>query len=460
VSSSELLKRVAELEEQLARALAENEALRKEQVELRKALEEWKRGFRERSKRRSSRAEGRMKDKVKKRPGRKRGHVGAKRTVPDADRTVEYPMPGRCDCGGCVGATGEVKRMLVQDIPQVKVENVEHVTPIGRCQRCGRPVVARLPGTPEVGTSIAETQVGPNAQAMVVSLRFEHRMPLGQISRFLDIWFGLSITAGGIHHLLTRLRERSAPSYEEIALHVRSASVVNMDETGLRQDGVGGWAWIARTEEVSLFRVELSRGAWVAKAMLGGDFRGVVCSDFYGVYTAEEGWAHGYCGAHMIREAKKVAEVNPNVSTEKFRDVVCDWYERAKRSQKNGTRAARASLREELDKFVTSQSTDDDPEVLRLSARIDHHFEGVTLFLDRRSVPADNNAAERDLRPIAVFRKVTGGTRSTSGSQNLAHWMSVTQTLDKNGVPVRDYVRNLWDSNLQQRPPPSVFAPD
>jgi hypothetical protein len=357
-----------------------------------------------------------------------------------------------------VAETEDVERTVVQDIPPTKVDNVEHVTRVGRCQKCGRRVVAPLPGAPAAGAMVAASQLGPNAHALIVSLRFEHRMPMPQISAFLRGWFGLSITAGGIHHLLTRNRKRSAASYEEIEQRVRTSSVVGIDETGLRQDGVSGWAWLARTDEASLFRVELSRGSWVAEAMLGSDFPGVVCSDFYGVYTAKNEWIHGYCGAHTIREAKKVAEVSPNFSTETFREQICDWYAQAKVAQKNGSRAQRKELKEQLDVLITQRSSLDHPDVLRLAARLDQHFDGVVYFLDHRSVPADNNMTEQDIRSLAAFRKVTGGTRSESGSKNLAHWMSIVQTRQKNDLPVRDYVHDLWYANAQRRPPPSVFG--
>jgi transposase len=466
VNSDELLKRVRELEdrireleERLKRSLGENEGLREENVRLRKELEEWKRGHRERSKRRSSRAEGRRKGE-RKRPGRKAGHPGAFRPEVKPDRTVEHPLPERCTCGGCVSPTEDFDRTVVQDIPPVKVENVEHVARVGRCQNCGRRVVAPLPGAPTAGAMVAASQLGPNAHGMIVSLRFVHRMPMPQISGFLEGWFGLSITPGGIHHLLTRTRERSAASYAEIESRVQSSRVVGVDETGLRQDGVGAWVWLARTDEASLFRVELSRGSWVAEAMLGSGFQGVVCSDFYGVYTAKTEWTHAYCGAHTIREAKKVAEVSPNLRTEGFRDELCDWYARAKAAQKNGSRAERQALRDALDVLVTQRVSWDHPDVLRLAKRIDQHFEGVVYFLDHRSVPSDNNPTERDIRPFAVFRKVTGGTRSEAGSKNAAHWMSVTQTLRKNDLSVRAYVNNLYYAHLEGRPPPSVFKSD
>jgi len=76
--------------ERIAELLAENAALREELTRLRKEIEEWRRGHRERKKRRSSRQEGKRAQK-KKRPGRKKGHAAASRPVPkDVDRTVEH----------------------------------------------------------------------------------------------------------------------------------------------------------------------------------------------------------------------------------------------------------------------------------------------------------------------------------------------------------------------------------
>lgn len=446
---------IKELQERVGKLLTENEELRKENARLRKIIEEWKRGHRERGKRRSSRPEGRKKGK-RKRPGRKAGHPGARRPPVEADRTVEYPMPGQCECGGCVMPTGETDETVVQDIPPVKPENVKHVAPVGHCQKCGRRVVAKLPGAPASGAMIVQSQLGPHAHALIVSLRFEHQMPMPQISRFVSGWFGLSITPGGIHHLLTRARQWSTASYDEIASRVQSSPVVGIDETGLRQDGVTGWTWLARTDEASLFRVELSRASWVAEAMLGSDFRGVVCSDFYAVYTAKTEWRHAYCGGHAIRDAKKIAEVSPGLWTESFRDELSDWYAAAKVAQKNGSREERQELRDQLDRLVTR--TWDGTELQTLAARLDEHFEGVVYFLDHRSVPADNNSTERDIRPVASYRKVTGGTRSEAGSKNLAHWMSVGQTLRKNDLSLHDYVHDVWYARLEERPPPSVFA--
>lgn len=448
---------IADLKRQLAQALAEIAALREENARLRKELEEWKRGHRERSKRRSSRAE-RQREASGKKPGRKAGHAGAWRPIPKPDRSVEYPVPKRCSCGGHVDPIDETDRTIVQDIPPVRPENVEHVAHVGRCRRCKKRVRAKLPGAVENGESVCEVQLGPNVQALIIDLRYEQRVTLGGISAILGKWFSVDVTASGITQLIGRLRERSAASYTEIERHIQAAPVVGIDETGLRQSGVSGWAWLARTDEASLFRVELSRGGWVAESMLGENFAGIVCSDFYGVYTGHDDWRHAYCGAHVIRDAKKIAEVSPGLFTETFRDELGDWYAAAKAVQ-GGSAYARGKVKDRLDEII-NRPFYEHPDVLRLCGRLSDRFDGVVTFIDHPEVDADNNDTERDVRPLAVYRKISGGTRSPEGSKNLAHWMSITQTLRKNRRSLPQYINGLWRAHLRGRAPPSVFAPN
>jgi hypothetical protein len=443
-------------DERIAELERENAALRAALEKALRDLEEWKRGFRERGKRRSSRAEGRRSSA--RRLGRKAGHKGAQREVPKRiDHTVEYPAPKRCTCGGAVEPTGETRSTLVEDIPPVRVEVTEHIAHLGCCKRCGLEVSEPLPGGVPKGASIARTQIGPNTAAMVVSLRFDHHVALAGIATFLGVWFGLRITSGGVSHLLVRQGERAQPAVDEIESHIRSAPLVGMDETGLRQNGVGGWAWLARTDTASLCRVELSRGAWVAERMLGPDFQGVLLTDFYGVYTSHDDWSHAYCGAHMVREAKKVAECAPTERTEEFRDRLCAWYVEAKTAQMTGDAGTRHGLRSKLGKLIAWGDTRLQDDVQRLQTRLHDRFQGITAFLDRPDVPADNNGSERDLRILGRHRKATGGTRSSRGSRTLGQWMSIQQTARKNGLPLRDFVIDLYDNYRRRKPPPSLF---
>jgi hypothetical protein len=73
-------------------------------------------------------------------------------------------------------------------------------------------------------------------------------------------------------------------------------------------------------------------------------------------------------------------------------------------------------------------------------------------------VPWHNNHSEGDIRDIARYRAVSGGTRSDDGSKNLGHWMSITQTRRKNRLPLGPFVVGVYNAHLHGTSPPSVFA--
>ena len=55
-------------------------------------------------------------------------------------------------------------------------------------------------------------------------------------------------------------------------------------------------------------------------------------------------------------------------------------------------------------------------------------------FLDHPEIAADNNSSERELRPTATYRKVTGGFRSEWGANLFAAIRSVIGTAKRRGI--------------------------
>jgi transposase len=445
-------------EERIEQLERENAALRLELEKLRRVIEEWKRGYRERGKRRTSRGEARVRGKRKK-PGRKPGHPAAHRPVPDhVDHEQLHATPVTCPCcDGPVEPTEETASTLEIDVPPVKPEVTRHTTVVGRCARCASRVVAPLPGASANGTTVAPVTFGPNLQSIAVSMRFEVKASLGGIGKFMGQWFGVEISPGGLARIYDRLQVRSAPVIDEIVAGLRSASVVGIDETGLRQDGVPAWCWLARTDKLSLYRVELSRGRWVAESILGAQYSGVVVSDFYAVYTGQGTWLNAFCGAHLIRDTKKIAELEPCKETEEFRDRVKAFYETGDVAAKSGDVFARRGARIRLGHIIASTDYVAFPDIVKLQERIAICWDGLTRFLDDPTVPWHNNATERDFRVVGRYRAITGGTRSPRGSDVFGHWMSVVHTRRKNGLHLPTFVRAVNDAHRHGREPPSVF---
>jgi len=57
-------------------------------------------------------------------------------------------------------------------------------------------------------------------------------------------------------------------------------------------------------------------------------------------------------------------------------------------------------------------------------------------WADNRSVPAENNLAERDLRPTVIARKVSFGSQSDAGAHTRSVLMTVLNTIKKRGCDV------------------------
>jgi transposase len=74
------------------------------------------------------------------------------------------------------------------------------------------------------------------------------------------------------------------------------------------------------------------------------------------------------------------------------------------------------------------------PDAKRLAKRLAKEQMSLLTFAEFPHVPATNNAAEREIRPTAVMRKLSYGSASEQGAATRAILMSVYRTLKKRGL--------------------------
>ena len=63
-------------------------------------------------------------------------------------------------------------------------------------------------------------------------------------------------------------------------------------------------------------------------------------------------------------------------------------------------------------------------------------------FLDHPDVPPDNHGSERELRPTATYRKVTGAFRSQWGARQYADIRAVIETGRRQSIGALQAIRN------------------
>ena len=232
------------------------------------------------------------------RPGARYGRHGCRRRPTQVDETHAAPVPATCpDCGGAV-ATSHVASQYQEELPKVEPLIRHFQVAVGHCTRCQRRVQGRHPLQTSDALGAAGVQLGPNIAALVVELHTELGTPLAKVAHVLGTQFGVSVTEGGLVHLLHRTAAAAAPAYAALREQIRQSPLVTPDETGWRINAVRHWLWAFTTRETTVYAICDGRGFDDAAAVLGEDFAGVLVRDGWVAYRGFKHATHQSCLQH------------------------------------------------------------------------------------------------------------------------------------------------------------------
>ena len=388
-----------------------------------------------------------------KRQGPRKGSLGREgggRALSAEPDEVVIARPSRCR--HCQAALAEADQLLDArydkvDLPRVRpvVTRVERYA--GRCRCCGATTLAAVPEGLEPGTPF-----GVSIVALAIYLRFVHAVSYQRLTRLLLELFGLAISEGALDAAFRRARPRFDADVAAILARLRRARVIYSDETGVRIDGRGCWNWVFQNAEVVIHVVRRSRGADVVAELLGGHRPALWVSDLYG---AQQGHADGWqiCLAHQLRDCQYAIDAGDAVFAPRMKALLLRAVVLARRHRtlaESTRRDYRRRLDRDLDAIMALAPSHRDGRRLRKRyARVRGH---LFTFLEHPELAADNNSSERELRPTATDRKVTGGFRSDWGADLFAAVRSVIGTAKRRG---RDAYQAIHDTLRGQ----SVLAP-
>ncbi len=99
-----------------------------------------------------------------------------------------------------------------------------------------------------------------------------------------------------------------APIVEEARATAQQAAVVNMDETGWRQERKRAWLWTVVAAGLTVFHLDPSRGGTAVEAVLGAEFGGVVGSDRWSAYNRFPARRRALCWAYLKRAFQRLVD--------------------------------------------------------------------------------------------------------------------------------------------------------
>src|SRR3954466_12746190 len=406
---------------------------------------------------------------VKRRPpapasGRKRGgqpgHQRQARPLvpPEQLRQVIDCKPPQCRwCRTDLsGDDPEPIRHQVAEVPPVAPVVDEYRLHRLVCPRCRTSTCASLP------PGVPRGAFGPRLRAILSVLAGGYRLGKRPVRQLAFDLLGLTISVGMICRLERQSADELEAPVEELREYVREAAVAHIDETSWWQGRDKMWLWTAVTRLVTVFTIAPSRGADVARDMLGTDTQKVVISDRLKSYA----WIkrRQFCWAHLDRDFQAMVD-RGGESAEVGRlllghsERLFDWWHRVRDgTMTRGTLRSkvamiRFSVREGLRRGVASGCSKTAGTCRELLASETH----LWTFVRAEAVDPTSNDAERALRHGVIYRKLSGGTDSESGSRFVERMLSVVATCRQQGVNVLDYLARCYGAQLDGGPVPSLI---
>lgn len=389
----------------------------------------------------------------KKRKKRARGFA---RKLDAATARVEHSLEQCPDCKVSLRGHRVIKSRQVIELPPVQVQVVEHVLVERSCPNCHKRWAPRLDLS---SVTVGKQRLGISVQAEVALLREQCRLPFRVIQDYLHHRFGLRVSVGQLVGLVEAVAQRGKAIVEGFKQQIRGSPVVNGDETSWREDGQNGYVWSFSTNNIRYYLYRKSRSAAVVKEVLGEQYDGVVVSDFYGAYNAHLG-LHQRCWVHLLRDIHELKEKHKeDHQLNEWAEAVKAIYEEAKGYEGPNGRLGPVEQKEERVK----RQREYEKELMRvcrpylkkksphstLCERIERFLPELFVFVADPRVPSDNNAAERSVRHLVVSRKISGGTRSETGSETKSILASLFGTWRLQGL---DFYECCWNLLAAKNP--------
>lgn len=469
-------RRIAELEAALAAALE-----RLERAEARAAKAEARVAELERRLRQNSTNSSRPpssdppgtkrpdKPKSGRKPGGQPGHERHERPLVPPEQVDERRDAYPEQCQNCWShnikpgddAEHQPVRHQTVDIPPIKA----HVTETTRhwcfCGDCRKWSCAPLPdGTPS-------GSFGPRLLAVIALCTGVYRLSKRMTAGLLEDLLGVSISTGAISNAEQMVSTALEKPVAEACAYVPHQEVVHQDETGWAENHRKAWLWVAVTTWVTVFKIAATRGADIAKQMLGEDFRGTLVSDRWTGYGWVDADRRQLCWAHIIRNLQELLELGGQATDfagamlRKAKKMFA-WYHRVRDGTLTRERFERrmARIEREVADLLRTGASSRNARVKSFCHELRKVEPALWTFVHMPDVPPTNNAAEQAIRHGVILRKLCFGTHSAAGSRYVERILTTHATLRKQGRHILDYLTLAVTAHFNHHDAPTLLPTD
>jgi len=277
---------------------------------------------------------------------------------------------------------------------------------------------------------------------------------------------GVVISRGQLAKVVAKVSDALADPYQELLDALPGQAVLNVDETGHKDNGKRMWTWCFHAGLYTLFKIDPYRSADVLIEVLGQEFEGVLgCDHFsaYRRYMRECGVVVQFCLAHLIRDVKfllTLPDRRERAYGERLRQALRELFGVIHRREEMPVKVFRTELKKARDE-VLRQGTQDVPpgrHSQTMAKRLREYGSSYFTFVTTPLLEPTNNLAEQAIRFVVIDRHITQGTRSNKGQRWCERIWTVIATCSQQGRSVFDYLGRAVEAHFHREGAPSLLG--
>jgi transposase len=399
--------------------------------------------------------------KSTRKPGGQPGHPKYERAlIPTAQCQAMVPCkPTRCrGCGDPLSGSDPAPwRHQVWDLPDITPLVTEYQRHRLTCAGCGETTCGELP------EGVPHSQAGPRLVALTALLMGCFKQSKRRVALFLEQVLNQPCSPGWVVKLQNQATAALRPAYDEAAQQLPTEDVLGIDESPTKEARTKSWLWTFVAGAYTVFALRTTRAAAVLDELLTDAFTGVVNCDRAKMY-GKQGRLQ-WCWAHLKRDFQALID-HPDHQVKRLgHDLMRPTKElfRLWARCRDGTITRREferqmqPIRRAIDGFLLRGVFSGNRKLQGMCGPLYERRAWLWTFVEIEGIEPTNNASERALRPAVIWRKLSFGTQSASGSRFVETILTVVETCHRRQRNSFSYITSAVQAHFAGQRPPSLL---
>jgi transposase len=398
--------------------------------------------------------------KKRKRGGQKGHKKHERELIPskECDEVISLHPDACRRCGTQLsGKDPDPLRHQVWELPEIKAIVTEYQRHRLTCPGCSTTTCAALP------KGVPQGQSGPRLVAFTGLLMGHFRQSKRRASLFLQDLLKMPCCPSLTVKMQNQVSAALAAPYEELQKELEKQDQVFMDESPTKQANQKAWLWTAVAPLFAVFAIFSNRKGEALPKLLGNAFQGIVNCDRAKMYWQAKRLQ--WCWAHLKRDFQALIDHRDNQVKRLGHDLMrqvklmFQHWRRYKAEEISWTtfRVYMRPVQQEIDGLLLRGIFSGNPRLIGMCTELHNNRKWLWTFVKVQGIEPTNNTAERALRPAVIYRKLSFGTQSDSGSRFIERMLTVTETCRLQNRSIYDYLVEAVIAHHSKHTAPSLL---